>query len=342
VLRCLQGAFHFWEGVPVQGVTDTMPGVVDRWELDEPVLNIAFVDFAAYYDFALLVSPRRYPKFKGKVERPFYFAELNLLGGRKFHSIEQFRETLVWWTQNKALEQPHPDTRLPRREMLQEERPFLRPLPLRPYDTRDVFTRVVDSHGYAPFETNDYRVPDKHIGQIVYMCVGPDKIEVFDRCVRRLVEHPHLPPGAGQRVGEGTRRQRYDIALLRDIVSQWGQEAVDFIAGLKGHQRYHGAHLDHLIGLRRRWSLDDIVAALRHALDYGAYDARSVERILSARFPQRTLGDQIAEATRQQVRRILADHPVVQRPLDQYSTLKEGDKPSPNAEVKKHDKEEDK
>jgi transposase len=71
VLRYLQASFDSWGGVPHQAVTDSMPGVVDRWELDKPVLNIRFVDFAAYYNFAVLISPRATPRFKGKVERPF-------------------------------------------------------------------------------------------------------------------------------------------------------------------------------------------------------------------------------------------------------------------------------
>ena len=341
ILRFLQDAFTAWGGVPVQGVTDTMPGVVDRWELEEPILNLTFVDFAAYYEFSLLVSHRYYPKFKGKVERPFYFAELNLFNGRKFYSVEQFRETLVWWTRERALQRPHPDSGRPRAEMVQEERPFLHPLPLRPYDTRDVFTGVVDSYGNVTFETNRYRMPDQHIGRLVYFCVGPERIEFFDRSVRRLVEYPHLTPGAGHEAGQGERKPRHDIGILRDLVSQWGQPAVDFLAGLSGHQRCHGSHLAHLIELRRRWSLDDILAALRHALEYGAYNAHSVERILLARFPQRRLEEQLAEASKAQTRRILADHPVVPRPLTDYRTLTVGDQPPSNKE-EEHDQAKDK
>jgi transposase len=71
ILRRLHDSFTELGGVPRESVTDTMSGVVDRWECNQPILNIRFVDFAAYYRFVVHISPRRYPKYKGKVERPF-------------------------------------------------------------------------------------------------------------------------------------------------------------------------------------------------------------------------------------------------------------------------------
>lgn len=65
ILRRLHDSFDQLKGVPHESVTDTMSGVVDGWECNQPILNIRFVDFAAYYRFAVHVSPRRYPKYKG-------------------------------------------------------------------------------------------------------------------------------------------------------------------------------------------------------------------------------------------------------------------------------------
>jgi hypothetical protein len=73
------------------------------------------------------------------------------------------------------------------------------------------------------------------------------------------------------------------------------------------------------------WSADDIVKALEHATAYGAFDARAVERILEARFKPRRLAEQIAEATRRQIRETMKDQPVEQRALSSYETLRTGD-----------------
>lgn len=327
VLRMLQGAFEEWCGVPYQGVTDSMPGVVDRWELDRPVLNLAFVDFAAYYNFEVLISPRAMPRFKGKVERPFWYAELNLLNGRKFHSLEAFQTSLAWWTRERALKLEHPDTGRQRWQMVEEERPFLQPLPARPYDTRDVAVPLVDVYGFAVYMTNRYRLPDQYIGEKVYALIGPDRIEFVSRTVGKIKEFERLPDGAGRDTGGGTRKQRYDIGLLADRLASWGDEVVDFVAGVRRQQRYPGAHMARLLHLQVEWSLDDIVNAIRHAIEYQAYDAKSIERILITTSTPRKLETRIANATRTQVQKIMDTHPVKQRKLDQYQTLKQGDRP---------------
>jgi hypothetical protein len=92
--------------------------------------------------------------------------------------------------------------------------------------------------------------------------------------------------------------------------------------------------LTYIVGLHVTWSADDIVRALEHALEYHAYDARAVERILEARFHPRTLAEQIASSTRARIQNVMRDHPVVQRSLASYQTLRTGDTPraSPNEE----------
>jgi transposase len=147
VLNCLKESFEDLGGVPHEGVTDSMPGVVDRWECNRPILNLRFVDFAAHYRMVAHIAPRGCGRYKGKVERPFWYAELNLLNGRRFHSLAEFREVLAWWTREKAMKRPHPVTGRPLWEMLAEERAYLQPLPARPYDTRDVEIRGVDTQG---------------------------------------------------------------------------------------------------------------------------------------------------------------------------------------------------
>lgn len=328
IFNCLKESFEELGGVPREGVTDSMPGVVDRWECNRPILNLRFVDFAAYYNLVAHIAPRRCGRYKGKVERPFWYAELNLFNGRRFHSLAEFREVLAWWTREKAMKRPHPVTGRPLWEMLAEERPYLQPLPARPYDTRDVAIRLVDTQGYVQHETNLYRVPDEHVGELVYLCVARDKLEVFDRTVHRLAEHERLPDGAGLRAkgDEGKRpRGRYDVTLLCERVGALGPGAEEFAERLRTAKRYPGPELSYILGLQLRWSGDDIAKALAHALKYDAYDAHAVERILQARFRPRSLAQQVAESTRARIGELMRDHPVAQRPLQSYQTLRTGD-----------------
>lgn len=338
ILDCLKRSFEEFGGVPAETVTDSMPGVVDRWECGRPIPNIRFVDFAAYYGFALHVAPRADGAYKGKVERPFWYLESNLLNGRTFPGREAFAEQLAWWTRERAMARPHPDTDLPLWQMLEQERPFLKPLPRRPYDTREVVTRVVDSYAYVAYETNSYPVPESAIGDLVFLCIGPDLIEVVDRGVHRLAEHERQPNGAGIRVPDPTRshKGRYDLTLLTERLAAWDTAAEDFARRLRERKRAAGPELAHLLGLQTTWSADDIVKAMRHAIEYEAYDVRAIERILQARFRPRTLAEQLADSTRDRIRDRMREHPIQQRPLSRYSVLRTGDVPPTETEDNPH------
>lgn len=326
ILRRLHGSFTELGGVPRESVTDTMAGVVDGWECNEPILNIRFVDFAAYYRFAVHVSPRRMPRYKGKIERPFRYIDENFCNGRSFTSRQEFREGLAWWRDTHAMQRPHPVTGRTLVEMLAEEQPYLQPLPRVPYDTRDVVQRHVDSTAHILYETNLYPVPEAYIGQLVYVCVGPDRLEIFDRGVHPLAELERIPDGAGKiAASDRKRRGRYDVTLLQARFAAWGPAAEDFATKLRLRKRTPGPELDHILKLQVTWSVDDILAAIEHAAKYDAYAARAVERILEARFRPRRLAEQIADATRNQIRDAMREHPIEQRALSSYETLRVGD-----------------
>lgn len=326
ILRRLHASFEELGGVPHESVTDTMAGVVDGWECNRPILNIRFVDFAAYYRFAVHISPRRYPQYKGKVERPFRYIDENFCNGRTFRSREEFREGLAWWRDAHAMKRPHPTTGRTIAEMLDEERAHLQPLPRVPYDTRDVVQRLVDTTAHIFYETNLYPVPEEHIGELVYVCIGPERLEVFDRGVHRLTELERIPDGAGQRQESARKKRgRYDVTLLHERFVAWGPAAEDFATKLRLRKRTPGPELDYILALQVTWSADDVVKALEHATTYGAFDARAIERILEARFKPRRLAEQIADVTRGQIREAMKEHPVEQRTLSSYETLRTGD-----------------
>jgi transposase len=326
ILERLVESFTVLGGVPAECVTDSMSGVVDRWECNRPILNVRFVDFAAYYGFAAHIAPRGDGAYKGKVERPFRYVEENLFNGRTFHSSEELREVLKWWTTERAMRRPHPVTGRPLAEMLEEERPHLQPLPPRPYDTREVVMRLVDSTAHVLHSTNLYPVEEKYIGELVYVCVGPERLEIYDRGVHRIGEHERLADGAGRRVpSQRAKRGRYDVTLLCERLAAWSPAAEDFARRLRERKRYPGPELSHIVGLVLTWSADDIVAAIEHAMRYDAYEARAVERILEARYKPRGLAQQIADATRGHIREVMKGHPVEQRPLSSYETLRTGD-----------------
>ena len=66
-----------------------------------------------------------------------------------------------------------------------------------------------------------------------------------------------------------------------------------------------------------------------------------MERILQARFRPRTFAQQIAESTRARIGELMRDHPVVQRPLQSYETLRTGDSCLAPCQEERNDDQED-
>lgn len=317
----LRQAFEEWEGVPEEMMTDSMPGVVDRWELDQPVLNLRYVDFAAHYDYTALIAPRACPKWKAICERRYRHHEENLLSGRNITSFSEYLDVLDWWKREKVWKRPHPETGRPIEEMFELERDQLKPLPGHPYDTRDVGVRLVDDYQRVRFETNHYPVPAP-VGSLVYVLADVERIEICDGKARRLIEHERLPAGGRVKLPQiHTKRVRYDLDELCERVGRWGEAATAFAAGVRKRRRYAGPELVRLLSLVAHWSADDIVAALEHALAYGCYEVLRVMRILELRYSPRGFVDRIAEATRRRIQDVMEDHPVTGRPLDSWETL---------------------
>ena len=83
------------------------------------------------------------------------------------------------------------------------------------------------------YETNLHPVPEEHIGQLVYVCVGPDRLEVFDRGVPRSPSSSGFQDGAGKiAASDRKRRGRYGVTLLQARFAAWGPAAEDLGAGI--------------------------------------------------------------------------------------------------------------
>lgn len=328
ILECLIESFEQWGGVPQECMTDSMKGVVDRWEADQPLLNARFVDFAAHYQFEVVIAPRACPKHKARVERRFRDIGDNVFNGRHLTTLEELTEQAAAW-QQQVLSRAHPRLR-PQTigELLALEKSHLRPLPGRPYDARDIVARVVNGYGRVVYQTNEYPVSGASPGQIVYLAIDRQHVLICDLRARQLVEHPRLPEGAAIRLPhpQAPRRGRFDLELLIERIGEWAGEAgVAFASGLRHRQRYPGPELERLLLLQGDWSRDDLVAAIRHALEYGCYQVGAIERILQARFQPRRLPERIADASRQHIQQLLQDHPVGLRPIASYEYLRHGD-----------------
>ena len=206
IFREIVRSLEAFGGVPDEIVFDSMSGIVDRWEIGEPILNVRAIDFAAYYGFTLHIAPRGQGQYKGIVEHIFLDTQNQLLDGDPtFCSLEALNAACARWMheQNRRI---HATTKRRPIDLLAVERPLLGPLPAKPYDTRDLAYRIPDGYGRVHFDGNRYTVPPSYVGRMVYVRADDERVEIFDGQATRIAEHERQARGADVDVTDRAHR----------------------------------------------------------------------------------------------------------------------------------------
>jgi len=294
-------AFEYLGGAAAVCLYDNMKVVVDRIEDDQPVYNARFLSFATHYGFRPWACRPRRPQTKGKVERPFYYVETNLLNGRTFTSLEHLNEVTAWWLEHVADVRVHREIKKTPLAAHAEELPHLLPLPEHAYDTARVVYRVVDVEGMVSYQNNSYSVPWRLIGQTLPLRITEDELIAYDGQLNEIARHALLARGRrGQRVIQPSHRpaakSREQTAQLRQRFDELGEIACRFFDGLVQTQSQANHQAKKTLALLSLYHRPDVLAAMERAVRYRAYSWKSLERILAVRARMKTSTQSLADA----------------------------------------------
>jgi transposase len=325
-LREHMRAFAYLGGVAATCLYDNMKVVVLRHGDEGPLYNPKFLAFATHYGYTPWACRVRRGQTKGKVERPFYYAETNLLNGRTFRSLEHLNEVTAWWLEHVADVRIHRETRQRPLDRHAEERPYLIPLPAAPYDAAIVVYRVVNVEGYVAYQQNFYAVPCRYIGQALPVRITETELIVYGPHIDEVARHRLFARSAlGQRTepNRASNEPRQQESLLRQRFSELGPQALRFFEGLLQGQRYGKAQACKVLALQSTYARADLLAALERAVRFGAYSLSAVERILAAQAQPKSVLEALADDERRQLPEHLTDNPVSPRPVADYPHLNE-------------------
>jgi len=319
-------AFTYLQGVAADCLYDNMKVVVSGHEGEQPIYNPHFLAFATYYGFRPVACRPRHPQTKGKIERPFWYLEQNLLNGRTFSSLQHLNETTSWWLAHVADVRVHKTTQRTPLDLYQEELPHLLPLPEKPYDTAEVVYRTVNPEGFITYRQNFYSVPWQRIGQLLPVRLTETEVIVYDPDIREMARHQRLPASATgnysthheHRPGPDLRRKQ---ELLRGRFEELGTDAVSFFDQLIRTRRFGKDEAVRILGLLSTYHQQDIVAAFQRAHRYRAFSFAAVERILGAFAEPRSALESIDHQARQHLDELLRENPVPPRPTGDYQQL---------------------
>jgi transposase len=321
-------AFARFGGAARRCKYDSQKAVVLRWEGGKPILNPRFIDFATYYEFAVVACKPRSPNEKPRVERGFYELVLSFFRGRSFRDLADLKAQLVHWMDTIADLRPIKRMRhRSRLELFAEEQPILRPLPMHPYDTARVLYRLCDIEGFIAWEGNWYSLPYEYVTEILPVRITESELFVYKPDLTCIARHALLPRGAQERAilpGHRPRRADHgpDLDQLRGAFADLGEGAADFLAALeKREPRSVGYHARKVLALREGFDTSDLLKALAHALAYGALEHTAIERILHRRAGRRRLDEYVAEASARKLADTVAQSCTEARDLAEYDAL---------------------
>jgi transposase len=208
-LDCHIRAFEHFGGVPEEILYDRMRNVFIGKIAGRNKFNDTLMGFALHYGFKPEVTPAYAAWVKGKVERPYSFIREGFWRGYGFVCLETANRDLQNWLARKE-KRVHGTTHEVVCLRFAREKPHLKVLPPRVFDTSYRVYRKVHKDCTVRFESNSYVVAHRLVGKKIILRVKDKTIRIFSDDA--LVVTYEIPAGKGNLVQD----KRFYEALKKD------------------------------------------------------------------------------------------------------------------------------
>jgi transposase len=275
-------AFRRLGASPKVVVLDNLREGVLKADVYDPVLNPLYRDVLKHYDVIALPCRVRDPDRKGKVESGIGHAQKTPLKGLRFETLEEAQAYLDRWEARWGDTRIHGTVKRQVAAMFEEERPFLRPLPVEPFRYYEFAERTVHLDGCVEVASSFYEAPVL-IGTLVPVRWDERVVRILDpKTGQLLIEHQRTRKGHHQ-LREQTRARRSPPALLHvlaraDLVGKSVGAvcgAIHRVEGDYGIRRILG-----VVNLAKKHGVTALDDACKAALEVGVPTYRFVRRFL--------------------------------------------------------------
>ena len=192
-------AYEFFSGVTRLLIPDNLKTGVEKADWYSPVINKTYHEMAEHYGTAVIPAGVRQPRGKASVERAVGILStwiIAALRNRKFFSLWELNEAM----RQKLTDFNHkPFQKKPgsRESAFTEEKPFLIPLPPKPFELSTWKVATVQLNYHIAADKMNYSVPYEYIKYKVDVRLTQHMIEVFYKG-NRIASHKRLYGHSGQ------------------------------------------------------------------------------------------------------------------------------------------------
>lgn len=281
-------AFEFFGGVPARLVCDNLKTGVERPDLYDPLINLAYGELAAHYGTLIDPARARKPKDKPRIERPMPYIRDSFFAGREFTSLAQMQAEAIRWSTEVYGVHKHRglDGQTPASVFAAIERDALIPLPPRAFESVVYSIGRVAADCHVKSGKALYSVPWRLIGQQVTTRTAGDVVQIFHsgtvvathvlHLSGRSTNFEHYPP---HKIAHTLRT----VTWCRTQAEQIGPGAVAVVAELSTVNAIHRLRaIQGIIRLREKYGDGRLDAACTRALQVGDPGYRTVKGILVA------------------------------------------------------------
>jgi transposase len=269
-------------------------GVIDP-DIYDPELNGLYAAMLAHYGVVAVPCRPYAPDLKGKVESAVGHTQGTALKGRTFESIEEQNVFLQRWNERWAFTRIHGTTKRQVRDMFDEERPALLPLPPTRFEYYQIVERRVHVDGHIEVNGAYYSAPPRYVGTSVVVHVGTLWLRIIDGrsklCVR---EHVVVERGRRQTVQSDLPKQTPpQVHRLVAHVGGAGPSCRAFATALEADRGALALRsLFGLVDLIKRYGIERVDRACALAMSAGSLRLRFVRRALTINDPEPMLIDE--------------------------------------------------
>ena len=277
----LSEALSFMQGSCRRCIIDNTSVILAAGAGKYAVVAPEMLFFSRMFGFEFIAHAVNNPNRKGKIERPFYYAETNFLAGRTFSDWRDLNKQALAWCNNVANHKVKRELGMAPETAFIQEKPHLLSLPEVMPPIYKQIQRIADTTGYINVDTNRYSIPESHIGHTMEIYQYIDSIDVYYKS-RLIASHQRIN---GQR-GKRSRIKEHHQDLRRNERQPESSEAERHLSGvnaivdayllqLKSHVRGRGTRtFKQLLNLKQLYPLAAFTTAIEQAARYGLYDIK--------------------------------------------------------------------